>query len=581
MVLLVQSIHTPFLLDDWFQLRYWRDHDFGLVNLWAFARHNYIHYNPRIGEVWLAVVDGSRLIHLIVTPLVQIALLLFTFVVAFARWPSRTLGDLRLLLFLQTMIWVVIPIPGIMYFYRPYATNYLWGLTTTLALCVPYRLALLDDGRSRRWAVPLMFALGWFAGMCNEHTGPTAIVVVASCAFATWRLHRLRGWMVAGLLGVVIGYAMLFFAPGQTARYGGIAIQLTPFRMLAERGITGCLWIVREFLYETRLGILMFLAVVVRYVLSTYRRVDRPPRRTWLAATGLIAASAAIIATLFFSPTTIDRMYFAPGVLVAAAFTVLAEHMFREPVVRWLVGCATLAVFGYHVARFVTTLSEVKRENDERCEILRTARPGSIVVVPTYTHPDRSRWLFGDDLAHFPWFREYVAGELYGLARVDLDRLEPARPVELTTTATYDPPGLAPHASPVPTYRQLLEAVDPWALASQGAPRTLAHLTIEAHGVFVDSRRRPVIVFEGTPHGFVLIDGRPFDDTRGHFIRVHDGSIPEPVEVWYVVGCGERQRVEPLAEAGYSLLRVDEHACRGPFTAIACGPERCRISGWY
>ncbi|CAN5366601.1 hypothetical protein BH11MYX1_BH11MYX1_50900 [soil metagenome] len=575
-----QAINTPFLLDDWFQLRYWRDHTFGGANLWAFARHNYLHYNPRIGEVWLAVVDGSYALHLIVTPLVQLGLLTFTFVVAFARWPKRTVGDLQLLLFLQTMIWVVVPIPGLMYFYRPYATNYLWGFATTLALCVPYRLALVDRGPRRIWAAPLMLVLGWLAGMCNEHTGPTAIVVVASFVVAAWRLRRLHAWMIAGLLGVIAGYLMLFFAPGQTARYGGIATHATPFNVLAARGVAGCVWIVREFLFETRLGSLMFLAVVIRYLLSTYRRVDPPSRRTWLEAGGLVAASAAILATLFFSPTTIDRMYFASGVLLAAAFTVLAEHMFREPVVRWLVGCACLAVFGYHVERFVTTLSEVKTENDERIAIMRAARPGSIVVVPTYTHPDRTRWLFGDDLAHFPWFREYVAGELFGLARVDLDRMEASPPVELTTTATYEPPQPAP-ALPAPTYRQLLDAKDPWALASAGAPRSLTHLTVEAHGAFVDSQRRPVIVFEGTPRAYVLVEGRPFDDARGHFIRVRDQSIPAHVETWYMLGCGERHGVRPLAEGSDSLLPVDERACRGPFTAIACEPDRCRIAGWY
>ena len=26
----VQAVHTPVLLDDWYQLRYWRDHEFGL-----------------------------------------------------------------------------------------------------------------------------------------------------------------------------------------------------------------------------------------------------------------------------------------------------------------------------------------------------------------------------------------------------------------------------------------------------------------------------------------------------------------------------------------------------------------------
>lgn|GEM_PF-4757742 len=129
-------------------------------------------------------------------------------------------------------------------------------------------------------------------------------------------------------------------------------------------------------------------------------------------------------------------------------------------------------------------------ENAERIDIMRTARPGSIVIVPTYTHPDRSCWLFGDDLSHFPWFRECVAGELFGLARVDLDRLEPQPAVELA--ATYDPPSVAKPASQIPTYRELLDATQPWPLASAGAVR----VTIEAHGMFTDSQRRPVIVFE-------------------------------------------------------------------------------------
>ena len=569
----VQAVNTPFLLDDWFQLRYWRDHDFGLANLWAFAHHNYEHYNPRIGEVWLAVVDGSRAIHLIVTPLVELALLLFAFVMAFARWPRPTLRDLQLLLFLQTMIWVAIPIPGLMYFYRPYATNYLWGFATTLALCVPYRLARVPGRSPRAWAVPLMLALGWVAGMCNEHTGPTAIVVVAAFVVFAWRERRLRAWMIAGLVGVIVGYAMLFFAPGQTARYGGAATHATPFERLADRGLPGCAWIVREFLFESRLGLVMFAAVVVRYVLTT-RRLTLP-RQTWLAAGWLLAACGAILATLCFSPTTIDRMYFASGVLCAAAFTVLAEAMLHETVVRWTVSCACLVVFGYHVERFISTLHEVKVENAARIEIMRTARAGSIVVVPTYTHPDRSRWLFGDDFAHFPWFREYVAGELFGLARVDLDRLESQPAVEFT--AIYAPPRSTTPSSRVPTCRELLDAEQPWALASAGATR----VTIEAHGVFPDSQRRPVIVLDGTQRSYALVDGRPFDDARGHFIRVRGGTSPARVEAWYVLGCGERPQVMPQREGADLLLVVDERTCRGPFTAIACEPERCWIAGWY
>src|SRR2546430_832895 len=108
LLFLFQAVYSPVLLDDWFQIRYWRDHELGLAALWAYAHHNYFHYNPRIGEVFLAIIDGSRAIHLIVTPLVQLALLPSVFVIAFARWPRRTLADLQLLLFIQTLVWLVI-----------------------------------------------------------------------------------------------------------------------------------------------------------------------------------------------------------------------------------------------------------------------------------------------------------------------------------------------------------------------------------------------------------------------------------------------------------------------------------------
>src|SRR5678816_4293542 len=77
-----QAVNAPVLLDDWFQLRYWRDHDFGASAIWGYAHHNYFHYNPRIGEVFLAIIDGSRATDVIVTPLVQLAVLPVVFAIA-------------------------------------------------------------------------------------------------------------------------------------------------------------------------------------------------------------------------------------------------------------------------------------------------------------------------------------------------------------------------------------------------------------------------------------------------------------------------------------------------------------------
>jgi hypothetical protein len=587
----VQAINTPVVLDDWFQLRYWRDHEFGPSALWDYARHNYFHYNPRLGEVLLATIDGSQAIHLILTPLVQLAVLPTVFAIAFARWPRASFRDLRLLLFIQVMIWLVIPIPGIIYFYRPITTNYLWAFTITLALFVPYRLALARESHApRRWLVPIMFVLGWAAGMCNEHTGPTAMVAMAGCVYAAWRLRRVRAWMVAGMLGLYVGYPMLFFAPGQTVRYGGVAERDTPVKLLADRGVFGCLEIVGTFLYESRLAIALFVAGVVSYLIRLNSRGARfvPPSRRALVAAGVLAtASIAIVMTLFVSPTTTDRLFYASGVLLVAAFAIGAEYLFRDHLVRRFVVVACGLVFAFHAVRFVYTYAAYKAENDERIALLAAAAPGSVIVVPTYERVERSRWHFGDDFVQHPgWLTDYVGSELHDLARVDLDRPNRHPPKHQLARFTYETTRRLSFAD-LPTYRQLQTPAGRFQLAIQIGREQAAGLvrfTSRALGVYDEPKHRPLVVIDWTPdRGYTFVDGRPYDESRGHFIRVRRDTVPPRLETTYITGCGWPNKVELVIDGADAdpLIPVDERFCRGPFTAIMCEPDRCFIAGWY
>lgn len=571
LLFVIQALCSPVLLDDWFPMRYWRDHAFSLAELWAYARYDYVHYNPRIGEVFLAAVDGSRAIHVIVTPLVQLALLPTAFVIAFGRWPRRTMRDLQLLLFLQTMIWLVIPIPGIMYFYRPFATNYLWGFTITLALFVPYRLAPSD--RPRPWLVPVLFVLGWTAGMCNEHTGPTAMLALAGFVYVAWRGRRLRAWMIAGLAGLYTGYPMLFFAPGQAVRYGGLATRDTPAKLLAERGITGCIGILADFFYECRLGILLFAAAIVRYLLTRRHGAVWPPRREGITAALLAGAASTIVVTLFMSPTTTDRVFFASGVLLVTAFAVCAEHLFAEPGVRRFTVAACVVVFGYHVVRFVETGVTMKLESDERIALLAAAPKGSVAVVPTYSYARHSRWLPGDDFIYFPWLRDYVGGELFDLATIDLDRFDGFPKARALATWSSGVRRAAP------TYRELQRWPDHTALALRAGPERAFAITMT--GLFADPPRRPLLMLAWTPDGERFVDGRPADVEAGHFIRVRAATLPDSLSDSYVVGCGVAERVQPRFADAAAWLPVDERWCRGPFTAIVCERARCWIAGWY
>ena len=566
LVLAVQAWLAPVLLDDWFALRYWRDHAYGVGSLALYWWHNYFHYNPRIGDMLLAAIDGSRLVHLALTPVVEVAALVVAFVVAFGRWPRRDVRDVQLLLFMQVMIWLVIPIPGILYFYRPFATNYVWAFTLTLALFVPYRLARASSP-GRAWTVPAMFALGWVAGMCNEHTGPTAIVALVAVVYAAWRRGELRAWMVGGLAGLCVGYPMLFFAPGQRLRYAGLATRETPVHLLAERGLIGCMHIALDFLWEARLGILIAVAAVVRYAVVR-RRMVVPPREARITAAVLALAALAIVATLFASPMTTDRVLYAPGVLLVASAACYAAQAFDERSVRHLVtiACALLAVF--HVVRFVSTYAAVKAENDDRLDRLAAHQP-----LVRYEHAERTRWHLGDDFALYPWLQTYVESELYDNG-----------PGRYRVARTFDPPLAArPRIHDVPTYREWIASAFVRArIAAQLGPvagHRLERFAIGALGFPVAPR---VLVTEWTAAtGWQYIVGNPYDDWRGHFVRVEASTLPHASLAYYMLGCGALAPVDPIVERDAVLLPVDESWCRGEFFALACQRDRCWIAGWY
>lgn len=597
----VQAWNTPVQLDDWYQLTWHRNHVFGLGSLWTYFHYNYFHFNPRIGDVILLVVNGPPVFHLALTPVVQVGLLWVAFAVGFGRWPRPTLRDLQLLLFLQVMIWIVIPIPGIVYFYRPFATNYLWGFAITLALFVPYRFALArhPDPRARLWLMPLMFALGWLAGMSNEHTGPTQMVAIALLVVWLWKAGRLRAWMLAGAAGLYIGYPMLFFAPGQALRYAGMATRNTPLNLLAERGLAGCLTIVVDFIGEVQLGIDLVLLVILITLIAARRRGVRAPaldRATVLTAIGLVLAAGSIVATQFASPTVGERLFFAPGVLLTVGAAVVVEPLLEERTTRRFVVGVCGVMFAYHAIRFVGVYWVAKGENDARIATLRAARPDTIAVVTPYKFWRRTRWFWGDDF-QYASLREYVANEVFDLTNIAYDRhlhwVEPTPPDHYVATRVYQPP-LAPEvaANLVPVHYvpsfwewslvQLRRMIALRGLGEHDGHR-LVRYTVDPVGLgFDDPAHRPLHVLDWTPDKLTFVDGRAYDDTLGRpFIRVWKDSVPPRLTDAYLVACGQTRKVvlAPDLEEHLGPMVPVSVDCRGTYTAVLCEPDACWFAG--
>ena len=590
----VQAVHTPTLLDDWYQLTWHRHHAFGAASIWEYGHYNYFHFNPRIGDVLLLIVNGPRWIHLLLTPLVQLALVPLAFTVAFGRLPRATLRDLAVLMVLQLAIWLITPIPGIVYFYRPFATNYLWSIATMLALFAPYRLELAGEARAARpWLIPIMFVVGWCAGMGNEHTGPTAMLAMACLIVWAWRTQRLRAWMIAGALGLFIGYPMLFLAPGQALRYAGMATKSSPLKVLAERGVTGNAEIVLDFLGETQLAV--DFAIIA--VLVAWRRRALPAfgKASYVAVVALIVAAGGMVCTQFASPTVGERLFFAPAVLFAAALAIVIDWLCSDARALRIIALVGGLLFAYHIVRFVDVLADGYAENQHRMELLARAPANSDVKLPPYALWKRSRWWWGDDL-QYASLREYVANEVYDLHSIDYDRplhwSEPAPPDHFIATPTFDPP-LADYAQIAPRY---IPTFWEWALVQlrrsitlgpigKVAGHTLVHYVVDdIDSGLVDPQHRPVRVFDWTPAQLTFVDGRQYDDPDGRpWVRVWQPSVPVMTIDAFVVGCGRTQRVtmeeDQLDHIG-PLVPIDL-ACRGTFSAYLCDPQVCWLAGRY
>lgn len=597
----LQAVHTPTLLDDWYMLTWHRHHDITPSSIWEYAHYNFFNFNPRIGDVLMLLINGPKWIHLLFSPLVQLALLPLAFAITFARWPRATLRDLQLLLVLQLLIWLVVPDPGVIYFYRPFTTNYLWAFAIMLALFVPYRLALArSDDKPRLWLAPVMLVLGWCAGMGNEHTGPTAMLAMAGFLYYAWRKRRLRLWMVAGALGLFIGYPMLFFAPGQALRYAGMATRNTPMFLIALRGPDGLYEIILEFVAEAQLAIdLVVIAALVAYrqarargeALAGWTRVHL------LIVVGLVFAAGGMVATQFASPTVGERLFFAPAVLFIGALLVIVDWLFAERAARRFIVTACGIMFAFYVVQMVAVLADGYRQNQERIAILKAAPPNTVPKVPPYQLWKRSRWWWGDDL-QYASLREYVANEVFDLRGIEYDRhlhwVEPTPKDRFVARRTFEPP-LSPEQDAklepryVPTFWewtlvQLRRSLKLGALRDVEGHELVRYVVDMQGSALQDPKRRPIRVFDWTPTKNTYVDGRMFDDPNHQpYVRVWGPSVPANVVDVFVEGCGTTTRVETARDIWDDIgpLIPITLTCRGTYTAFMCQPDLCWLAGRY
>lgn len=98
--------------------------------------------------------------------------------------------------------------------------NYLWPMVFLLAWLLPYIRYYMTDGEARYggWLSPLLFLLGLLAGNGNENTLCWIGLFGLFYLYHIYKKGEMQLWMLAGFLGLSIGYGILMLAPGNLVR---------------------------------------------------------------------------------------------------------------------------------------------------------------------------------------------------------------------------------------------------------------------------------------------------------------------------------------------------------------------------
>ena len=375
----------PIVFDSWGHYFWHHEYAMTLGNVGDFIATEYNHWNPRIGELAALLSFTPGPWHVLFTPLMELAAFYVLCVAVAGRRPDLLTFALTLALVLVCAREV-----GTVLFYRPFAWNFVLALLLAAVFVVPYRIAGADE---RWWWAPGMVLLGLVAGLGAEHTG-LALVGIAIAAMVQRRAAR--PWMVAGALACAAGWALLFFAPSQRVKYGGLAAKQSTLDLLASRGVAGNLRVVWLPLVNMWPGLL----VAVIAVALGRRRLARP------FVVALVAAAASLV-MLLASPKQGPRLWFAPlATICAVAAVCLREQLVhaRARIIAGVVTAAVLAVCAWQSLRVYRVLG---REGSERMAILEHATPGTVVTVPRLS-PGRTHWSLRDDLEE-PARRQSVA----------------------------------------------------------------------------------------------------------------------------------------------------------------------------
>ncbi|HLL20525.1 MAG TPA: hypothetical protein VK427_00255 [Kofleriaceae bacterium] len=518
------------------------------------------HYT--LADVVGYVIARSTLVHTLLTPVVALAVVVGTFVLATRRRPRfDRWDDVVGLVLVSALVWIAAPRAGLVYFHRPFVATWLYGTALTIWFLMPVRCGLRPRGA---WLALVLFA-GLVAATSTRQLGLFAMAAVGVGIRRTPRADR--GWLWLALAAVTVGTAIGFVDRFFDFRGYKPSFELSLVALnlpIYEGGE----------LVTLVLGLVM-VKLVIGALWPHHAGDAASDTRETLAWLG---AWVGYFVFALLGPRYSEASLFpAAIILVIGAYPYVMWVMTSRPL-RIVVLVLALAVNVVAWSFALRTYVPLHGEYRDRIAKLAAAPEGSTATVTTYRQIRPTFWALGEDWNEAAR-RQVVATEVYDLQDIELSpafrRLE---------------------SNPRLAIRLEVEGVTPEQLRAVGAPAAWATTLPAARvqfGAFIQALRRtvkspfsarlaidlPLDVVRGRPLLVAAYTGRrmampkvsrkPPDDESRQAIAVRPALfVAAHPEAYVVIG----DRSKPVTYArGYrvQVLTTERHA------VVVCDPARC------
>lgn len=305
-------------------------------------------------------------------------LLLFGLTYLYSTWFAGRKQPLWLAFWLlATMLWYLSITLSKRNFYLPaFSINYLWTQVIVFLFLIPFRKLIQEGNREGGIAKALILLLfGIIAGGTNEPTVPAIMMAMGGWGFfALLRSRRdLPLWFYAGFLGLLTGFAIMFFAPGNSGRAmyessnsgaGGIGFNLANLNSIMR-------------------DLLASLPVIILGIWGLARLKRTTFFLHWRILLFILLALGGTLFALFFAPIYSNRM----SILYAGLVLILGMYLFtlsqgKNPVIIALLILLFLIPFGFRLCEDFRWANHVEGEYQLFVNQINTCPQDTCLVNP-------------------------------------------------------------------------------------------------------------------------------------------------------------------------------------------------------